>query len=60
MNMAKITVLIEEGKVTMVEGIPVDMYIEVRNYDLDGVGEKLISKDENGKPCHVREWHAPE
>jgi hypothetical protein len=36
------------------------MYIEVRNYDLDGVGEKLISKDENGRPCHVREWHAPE
>lgn len=59
-HVAKITVLIEDGKVKEVDGIPVDTYIEVRNYDVDGLSEAVISKDENGRPYQILEWHAPE
>jgi hypothetical protein len=45
-NMAKITVKIEDGMVQAVEGIPADVTIEVRNYDVGGVDEKVITKDE--------------
>jgi hypothetical protein len=59
-NMAKITVKIEEGMVQAVEGIPTDVTIEVRNYDVsDGDGE-MVTKDENRKSCEIREWQAPE
>ena len=59
-NMAKITVTIEDGMVQTSEGIPTDVTIEVRNYDVSDVGEKMVTKDENGKSCEIREWHAPE
>lgn len=59
-HMAKITVKIEEGMVQAVEGIPTDVTIEVRNYDVsDGDGE-MVTKDENRKSCEIREWQAPE
>ena len=58
--MAKITVIIENGKVTGVDGIPEDIYIEVRNYDIGGLHQKLLSEDESGKTCEVREWRAAE
>jgi hypothetical protein len=59
-NMAKITVKIEDGMVQMIEGIPTDVTIEVRNYDVSDVDEKMVTKDENGKSCEIREWQAPE
>jgi len=58
--MAKITVIIENGKVTDVDGIPEDIYVEVRNYDIDGLHERVLSQDERGKTCEVREWRAAE
>ena len=58
--MAKISVLIEQGKVKTVEGIPIDMYVEVRNYDVGQVDKNKLSKDENGRECEIREWRAPE
>jgi hypothetical protein len=58
--MAKITVKIEDGMVQAVEGIPGDVTIEVRNYDVRGVDEKVIAKDEKGRSCEIREWRAPE
>jgi hypothetical protein len=58
--MAKITVFIEEGTVKAVEGIPVDVYIEVRNYDVERLWDFALSKDENGRTCQILEWHAPE
>jgi hypothetical protein len=58
--MAKISVLIEEGQVKAVEGIPIDLYVEVRNYDVDRLDKRGLSKDENGRACEIREWHAPE
>ena len=59
-NMARITVKIEDGMVQAVEEIPADVTIEVRNHDVGGVGEKVITKDEKGRSCEIREWRAPE
>jgi hypothetical protein len=59
-NMAKITVKIEDGMVQAIEGIPTDVTIEVRNYDVTEVDGKMVTKDENGKSCEIRKWQAPE
>lgn len=58
--MAKITVRIEGGEVKAVDGVPTDMYIEVRNYDVDRIAPEPLSKDEDGRPCQILEWRAPE
>jgi hypothetical protein len=58
--MAKVIVRIKNGIAESVEGIPTDMFFEVRNYDVANVAEDLLSKDADGKPCQVKEWHAPE
>ena len=58
--MAKISVVVETGKIQKIDGIPVDLYVEVRNYDVDGMHPSMLSQDEDGRPCEVREWHAPE
>jgi hypothetical protein len=43
-NMAKITVKVEDGMVQAVKGIPADVTVEVRNYDVGGVDEKVQGK----------------
>lgn len=58
--MTKISVLIEGGRVRAVDGIPVDVSVEVRNYDVRSLDKIGLSKDENGRACEIREWHAPE
>ena len=58
--MAKVIVRIRNGIAQSVEGIPTDMFIEVRNYDVADMPEDLLSKDADGQPCQVEEWHAPE
>ncbi len=58
--MARIIVKIEDGMVQAVEGIPADATIEVRNYHVGGVDEKVITKDEKGRSCEICEWRAPE
>ena len=47
--MAKIIVLLEDGTVKAVEGVPADMYVEVRNYDIDRLVQNVVSRDENGR-----------
>lgn len=46
--------------VQSVGGIPTDVTIEVRNYGVAEVDGKMVTKDENGKSCEIREWRAPE
>lgn len=58
--MAKIIVRIESGKVMAIEGIPVDIVVEVRNYDVRSRPTQFLSKDDNGRRCEVKEWRAPE
>jgi len=58
--MAKITVIIEGGAVKDVDGIPTDVYLEVRNYDVGKIDDKYLTTDEDGRACEVLEWRAPE
>jgi hypothetical protein len=58
--MPKITIKVEKGTIQMIDGIPLDVCIEVRNYDVAEVDEKMISADEDGRSCQIVEWHAPE
>lgn len=58
--MAKVIVRIRNGIAESVEDIPTDVSIEVRNYDVTGVQQDLLSKDGDGSPCLVKEWRAPE
>jgi hypothetical protein len=57
---AKIVVRIEVGKVIAIEGIPVDIVVEVRNYDVQSLPAQLLSRDDDGRRCEVKEWRAPE
>jgi hypothetical protein len=59
-SMAKIQIAIEEGKVRDVVGVPVDVVVEVFNYDVQEHDPKVLSIDENGKLCEIKEWRAPE
>lgn len=58
--MTKISVFIQEGRVIAVEGIFIDVSVEVKNYDVDRLDKGGLSKDENGRECEIREWHPPE
>ena len=58
--MAKIIVHIETGKVIAIEGIPVDIVVEIRNYDVQSLPTQLLSRDDDGRRCEVKEWRAPE
>ena len=58
--MAKVTVRIKNGIAESIEGIPTDMSIEIRNYDVVDVAEDQLTRDADGTSCHVREWRAPE
>jgi hypothetical protein len=51
--MAKVIVRIRIEIAESIEGIPTDMFIEVRNYDVANVSEDLLSKDADGQPCQV-------
>ena len=58
--MVKVVVRIKNGIAESVEEIPTDMSVEVRNYDVANVSEDLLSRDADGQPCQVKEWHALE
>ena len=58
--MASIIVRIRNGTVESIEGVPTDMFVEVRNYDVINVPEEKLSRDINGDLCYVKEWNAPE
>jgi hypothetical protein len=47
--MAKVIVRIRIEIAESIEGIPTDMFIEVRNYDVANVSEDLLSKDADGQ-----------
>jgi hypothetical protein len=57
--MTKISVFIEQGRVKAVDGIPIDVSVDVKNYNVDDLDKNGLSKDD-GRACEIREWHAPE
>jgi hypothetical protein len=58
--MPTIQLKLERGQITDVLGLTPEIAVEVFNYDVDKFEEKFISEDENGTPCEIKEWHAPE
>jgi hypothetical protein len=58
--MPKIIIRVEHGAIQHIDGIPPDIFLEVRNYDLAGVDETKISTDEDGQKCQIQEWRASE
>jgi hypothetical protein len=41
-------------------GLTPEIAVEVYNYDVDKFEKHLISQDENGTACEIKEWRAPE
>ncbi len=58
--MPKILVRFERGQVTEISGLPPEIAVQVLNYDIEKLEPKVLTHDENGKPCEIKEWHAPE
>jgi hypothetical protein len=50
----------ERGQVTEVSGLPPEIAFQVLNYDVEKLGPGVLTHDENGHPCEIKEWHAPE
>jgi hypothetical protein len=55
-----IQISLEGGKVTEIVGLTPEIAVEVFNYDVDKFESRLLSHDENGASCEIKEWHAPE
>jgi hypothetical protein len=58
-NAAKIAVRIEGGEGKAVDGVPTDIYIEVRKYDVHYLSDGALSNDEAGRFCQIMERRAP-
>lgn len=58
--MPNIEIIVKEGKIAAIEGLPPDIAVEVFNYDVAKRDLARLSKDEDGKTCEIKEWHAPE
>lgn len=55
-----IQISLEDGRVTDIVGLTPEISVEVLNYDVDKFEKRLLSEDENGTSCEIKEWHAPE
>ena len=51
---------LEHGRIIEIVGLTPEIAVEVLNYDVDKFENHLISHDEHGTPCEIKEWHAPE
>jgi len=51
-----ITITVEGGVIQGIAGIPEDVRIVVKDYDVEGAEPNNLSHDENGNACVVSEW----
>jgi hypothetical protein len=51
-----IIIAMEGGLIQWIEGIPEDVRIIVRDYDVKGADPNDLSRDEDGDECFVSEW----
>ena len=58
--MPKIQIKIEHGMIQAVEGLTPEVAVEVLDYDVEKYDGKSLAKDESGKACAIKEWHAAE
>ncbi len=55
-NKKSIVITMDGGLIQEIEGIPQDVVIVVRDYDVEGVDEDDLTKDENGNECFESIW----
>lgn len=55
-----ITIILGGGLIQEIEGIPDDVRIVVRDYDVEGADEQELSADENGNECFESIWEPTE
>ncbi len=55
-NKKTITVGVYGGLVQWIQGIPADLRIVVRDYDVEGADEEDLTTDENGDKCAESVW----
>jgi len=58
--MPKIQIRVHKGTITEIEDIPVETIVEVFDYDTQKYDAAQLSEDEQGRPCSIQEWRAPE
>jgi len=55
-NKKKIVISVEGGVVQSIDGIPEDVVVVVRDFDVDGVDEADLTKDGRGDACVESAW----
>ena len=55
-NQKTITVGVYGGLVQWIQGIPEDVRVVVRDYDIEGVDARDLSRDEGGDECVESVW----
>ena len=53
---ARIIVTLEGGAVQMVERVPEGVEVEVRDYDIEGVDETVLERDDSGDLYYSYLW----
>jgi hypothetical protein len=51
-----IHVYVRGGVIQDIDNIPEGVTVKVFDYDIDGADDDRLSKDENGKDCHLGIW----
>lgn len=51
-----ITITVEGGLIQWIAGIPDDVRIVLKDYDVEGADPSDLSRDENGDDYHMSEW----
>ena len=59
-NKKSIVITMEGGLIQEIEGIPQDVVLVVRDYDMEGAGDDELTLDENGDACFESIWEKDE
>ena len=52
----KITITMEGGIIQSITGIPEDVAVEIRDYDVESYDLEKLTKDEQGDDCYIATW----
>ena len=59
-NKKKLVITLDGGLIQDIQGIPEDLVILVRDYDVEGADEAEITMDEHGEPYFESIWEKDE
>ena len=52
----EILIIVEGGVIQEAHGIPPDMTVRVKDYDVEGCDEARLKRDRDGEPYHEAIW----